>query len=239
MKQRIWTCMICFMCIVSSFNIVFAERNSYGENMIIEQELKSEQPISMKDINSDKVETIYLSDETVFVPEKISDITYTFGKYPIYTRIQTTKSASNGVAVCSSKTGKYSSIASFALSFFKNVPAMRISQIFSVVSLAVDSNQYSQAKTMKSYIDYRKNGQARWADESYSTYVCSGRREYYKHVLAAKKNANETWSTKTKDYTDKPAAVDQGNYYKNSDSWFKEQARQRIQTGSILMDLPW
>lgn len=117
---------------------------------------------------------------------------------------------------------------------------MRISQIFSVVSLAVSNNQYSQAQTFRSYVDYRKEGQAKWSnDKAYSTWVMSGRREYYKHVLAAKRTKTGKWTTKTRDYLSAPARVDKGTYYLKSDTWFKEQARQRILTTNLLDDLPW
>ena len=36
-----------------------------------------------------------------------------------------------------------------------------------------------------------------------------------------------------------PAYTAIGSYYNKSDSWFKEEARKRIQNGLILTDLPW
>lgn len=38
-----------------------------------------------------------------------------------------------------------------------------------------------QAKTFKSYVDYPKEGQAKWLDEAeYTPWVFSGKRNYYK-----------------------------------------------------------
>lgn len=202
--------------------------------------------ITMSDIYSKETEIISVSDVSAFMPEKENGIEPQMvpkkvsGKYPIYTIVVTEKSSSAGLKLCSSKVGTYASIASFALSFISGVPAMRVSQILGAVSLAVGGDTYTQAKTFISYIEYRKKGEARWSNfKSYNTYVMSGKRNYYKHVLGGKRKSNLQWTTKTRDYLDKPAKVVKGTFYDKPNSWYKEQARQRLLTGSMLIDLPW
>lgn len=201
----------------------------------------SDKQVTMDDINTSGEKTIAISEESVYYSKNsILNKVRSKGKYPIYARVITTQSSSNGIKQCSSKTGTYSSIASFALSFIPGIKAMTVSQIFGAVSLAVGNEQYSQAKTFKSYIDYRKEGQAKWSnDKAYSTYIYSGKRNYYKHVLAGKKNKDNKWTTKMKDYITSPSKTIKGNYYGQSDKWFKKQATQRIQNGLILDDVPW
>lgn len=41
------------------------------------------------------------------------------------------------------------------------------------------------------------------------------------------------------DDSDSVTKVDKGNFYDNSDSWFKEQAHQRLLSGYVLDDMPW
>lgn len=196
--------------------------------------------VTLEDIYAEGEKILYTSEVSEYYQINSETSIRSTGQYPIYTRVQTSQSSSNGLKQCSSKTGTYSSIASYALSFVKGIPAMRISQIFGAVSLAVGSDQYSQAKTFYSYVSYRKEGQAKWSsDNGYSTKVMSGKRNYYKHVMAGKKLSNGKWTTKTKDYLSSPAKTITGTYYTKSNSWFKEQAKQRLLTGSILDDIPW
>lgn len=197
-------------------------------------------PITMEDINSDETKVIYTSEESVFYPDPSEAMPLTYGTYPIYTRVIIRQSSSNGIIECDSAIGTYASIAAIALSFFGGVPAMTVSTILSVVGLVAGTNTYTQAKTFKSYVSYQKQGEARWADESYYTpWVFSGKRDYYKHVLGATRNSSGLWTTKSKDYLDSPQKTDIGFKYNNSDSWFREEARQRCLTQMILDDLPW
>lgn len=201
----------------------------------------SKESVTMEDINMNGEKTISISEESVYYPkDRSSNNIKSKGKYPIYSRVITTQSSSNGIKQCASKTGVYSSIASFALSFVPGIKAMTVSQIFGAVSLAVSNEQYTQAKTFKSYVDYRKEGQAKWSnDKTYSTYVYSGKRNYYKHVLAAIRKSGNKWTTKSRDYINSPSKIVKGNYYDKNEKWFKNQATQRIQNGIILDDVPW
>ena len=105
--------------------------------------------------------TISISEESVYYPkDRSSNNIKSKGKYPIYSRVITTQSSSNGIKQCASKTGVYSSIASFALSFVPGIKAMTVSQIFGAVSLAVSNEQYTQAKTFKVTANARINDEA-------------------------------------------------------------------------------
>lgn len=192
----------------------------------------------MNDILSSEEKTIYTSEETLFYLE--DGIAPYSGQYPISTRVRTIQSSSNGIKEKDSAIGNFSSIASIALSFVSFPGSMTVSTIFSVVGMAASASTYSQAKTYVSYVQYQKQAEAKWADDSsYSPWVFSGKRNYYKHVLAGTRNSSGKWTTKTHDYLDTPAYTAIGSYYNKSDTWFKEEARQRIQNGLILTDLPW
>lgn len=196
--------------------------------------------VTMEDICDNTKKVIYVSDETLFYPIKEEQINRLAGQYPIYTRVSVDQSSSNGLIERASKFGTYISIASFALGFIKGVPGMTVSTILSIVGLAVSSSTYVQAKTYTSYVQFLKKGEARWSDSpSYYTYVYSGKRNHYKHVLGGNKNSLGQWTTYTEDFLDSPCKVDKGNFYDNSNSWFKEQAHQGLLTGYILDDMPW
>lgn len=196
--------------------------------------------ITMEEIYDEEEREIYISDETLFYNNSSKSAQRSYGTYPISTRVRVVQSSSNGMIECDNAIGTFSSIASIALSFIPGVSAMTVSTIFSVVGIVAGQNQYSQAITYKSYIDYQKQGEAKWADEStYTPYVYSGKRNYYKHVMATKMNSNGTWTGKVYNYTSTPARTDTSTYYNNSDSWFKNQAYDRCVSGLILYDLPW
>jgi hypothetical protein len=192
--------------------------------------------VTLADINRIDSTVVYTSDESISfgVKGKLRAV------YPIYTRVQVVQSSSGGLIERSNKLGTFSSISSFALSFIPGIVSMTVSQILSAVSIAVTSSTYVQSKTFTSYVQYQKNGQARWADQSaYSNWVISGKRNHFKHVLGGKLLSNGQWSTSTRDYLDTPAITDNGLYYDDANSWFTTQASQRIQTGQMLVDLPW
>lgn len=194
--------------------------------------------ITMNDILTPEKKTIYISDETLFYPG--NNIVPNSGQYPISTRVRVVQSSSNGLIEEDSAIGTYASIGGIALSFVKFTGSIVVSTIFSVVGLVASPNTYCQAKTFTSYVQYQKQGEAKWADDSaYSAWVLSGKRDYYKHILGGTRNSNGQWTTKSYDYLDSPAHTDIGLYYNNSDSWFKDQANQRIQNGLMLFDLPW
>lgn len=201
----------------------------------------SNKPITMEDINSSETKTIYTSEETVYWPDSKQLSTKASGEYPIYTRVKTTQSSSNGTIQQSSKTGLFASIASTVLSFkLTGVAGMTVSAILSAVGVAASEEQYVQTRTFISYIDYEKHGQARWSNEStYSTWVVSGKRNYFKHVQGGTQNSSGNWELYVKNYTSSPAKTLTGVYYNNADSWFKDQSYQRIQTGQILFDTPY
>ena len=173
-----------------------------------------------------------------FVPQS-GLLPFAAGDFPITTRVTVSQSSSNGTALCDSTEGLFANIANTLLSFTQGIPAMRVSQILSVLSLVPNETDYAQARTYRSYINYIKNGQAKWANGSYNTYIQSGKRNYYKHIYGAKKLSSGNWATNAKDYNDTPAYVITGNYYNNSDSWFHSQANLLIQTENFVRDLPW
>lgn len=194
--------------------------------------------ITMNDILSGEEKIIYTSEETLYYPE--DGISAYSGQYPISTRVRTIQSSSSGIKERDSAIGTFSSIASIALSFVNFPGSMTVATIFSVVGLTASASTYSQAKTFTSYVQYQKQAEAKWADDSsYSPWVFSGKRNYYKHVLAGTQNSSGQWTTKSHDYLSDPAYTAIGSYYNKSDSWFKEEARKRIQNGLILTDLPW
>lgn len=194
--------------------------------------------ITIDDIYNPEPVTIYISDESIYFPN--GPISKAYGTYPIYTRVRVVQRSSNGLIERDSKLGTYASIASIALSFAGYAPAMTVGTILSVVGLFAGSSTYVQGKTYTSYVEYVKNGEAKWSDDpAYSTWVASGKRDHYKHVLGGKQNDNGQWTTSTKDYLSSPVSVDIGSFFNNSDSWFKTQAEQRIQSGLFLDDLPW
>ena len=193
----------------------------------------------MEDILSQEEKILYESEETIFYPNSDS-ANMKSGVYPIYTKFRTTQSSSGGLSQCDSATGVLSGVGAIVLSFWGGVPGMAVSTILSIVGIAASSNQNVQAVTYKSHIEYQKQGMARWSDEpAYTAWVISGKRNYYKHIMGAKLNSNGQWTTNTKDYLDSPASVAQGQFYNNSESWFKDQAYQRCQTGSLLLDYGW
>jgi len=223
-----------FFAVFLIFSIIFASSsNVYADNNTHNSE-KSK--ITMEDINSSEVKIIYTSQETVLFGNKSG----LRAVYPIYTRVQVVQSSSNGITERGNRIGIFSSISSFALSFISGITAMTVSQILSAVSLVVSNTSYVQSRTFTSFVQYQKSGQARWADQTaYTSWVVSGVRNYYKHILGAKQLSNGQWATHTRDYLESPARIDKGMFYDNTDNWFKTQASQRIQTGQFLFDLPW
>ena len=195
--------------------------------------------MSIEDIYSSEEKTIYVSEEIVHSTKDGMQL-YTYGKEPLTTRVRTVQSSSNGLIESGSAVGNYADIASYILSFIPGIPSMTVSAIFSTVNLIASADQYSQAKTYYSYVQYIRQGEAQWADESgYTPWVFSGKRDYYKHVLAAIQRTDGRWTTETKDYLASPARTDKGVYYDYDNSWFHEQARQRAWSRSALYDLPW
>lgn len=183
---------------------------------------------------------IYISDEVIkyaFKPNKGG--VSVLAEYPIYTRLLVYSKAGPGFTSHAKKFGTYYTIATTLLGFSKYASSMSVQSIFAAVGLLVGSDTYVQAETKTSYTDFRKEAEARWADETtYSAWVASGKRNFYKHVIAGYVQTNNVWLLETKNY---PTAVysDTGNYYNNSTDWFLTQASQRIQNGLFLDDLPW
>lgn len=115
-----------------------------------------------------------------------------------------------------------------------------VATILSVAGIAAGNSTYVQAKTFTSYVQFIKKGEARCSDvSSYTAFVFSGKRNHYKHVLGGKKNRSGKWVMNIHNYLDAPAYVQSGRYYNQSDSWFKEQAKQRLLSGGRLDDMPW
>lgn len=230
MKKRIFAILLC-MTLLFSTTIAHATNNeSYKENP----------SITMDEINSSATELVYMSDETLFWPDPANLLNRSFGTYPISTRVTIQSSSSNGILEQDSQVGNYASIASLGLSFSGIAPLMTVSTILSVVGLVASQNTYVEAKTFISYQQFRKQAEARWADESvYTACAVSGLRNYYKHVLGATENAQGKWTTKSRDYLDTPCKVIKGSFYNNTDTWFKQQASERLQSGSMLLDIPW
>lgn len=196
--------------------------------------------ITMDDIYSEETVVIYVSDETAFYPDPSTATPMTYGTYPIYTRVITTKSSSSGIILRDSVLGTYASIAGTALSFISGILPMTVSAIISATQLYVSSSDYVQVETYTSYIRYVRRGEARWADEStYTPWIYSGKEETYKHVLSAKKLSTGLWSTETKDYTDEPALIKVGMNYGQPDSWFKQQAYERCIIMDLYDEMPW
>lgn len=226
-KSKKRSMMIVLCCIL----IFVFSSNVFSESFI-------EPHITMEDILSSEIKTVYISKEMTFVPQgEIAP--FAAGNFPITTRVTISQSSSNGTKLCDDAEGVFANIGNTVLSFIPGIPAMRVSQILSVLSLLPNETDYTQARTYKSYINYVKNGQAKWANGSYNTYIQSGKRNYYKHIYGAKKLSSGHWSTNAKDYNDAPAYVITGNYYNNSDSWFHSQANTLIQTENFVRDLPW
>lgn len=155
-----------FMCVI----VIFAALPIHATN----PSKIYDEKVTMDDINNSKLVTIYISDETLFFLDnllsngKINPMRY--GSYPIYTRVRVVQSSSNGLIERDSKLGTYSSISSIVLSFSGYAPAMTVSTILSVVDLVVGNSTYVQGKTYISYVQYVKNGEARWSNDSaYST----------------------------------------------------------------------
>lgn len=217
--------------------------------MVVNASDVGDESITMEEIHVSGEEIVEISDEELFFPDSTQitpestpeSTAETKGKYPIYTRVVKKKSSSNGIIEKSSKKGLLSSIASTVLSFkLKGVVGMAVSTILSVTQIVASENQYVQAKTYVSYVTYEKNGQARWStDKNFSTWVISAKRNYYKHVLGGKQLSSGKWTTNTKDYLSKPVKSLTGNYYGKSDTWFKNTAKERIQSGSLLVDEPY
>ena len=231
-KYKIILLLIFFLVVSTTFSSpVFAVGNEIPDNL---------DSVTLEDINDNAKKIIYESDETLFYPIEGKQVNRLAGQYPIYTRVRVEQSSSNGTTERANKLGTYSSIASTLLGFIKGVPAMAVSNILSVVGLAASSSTYVQARTYTSYVQFLKKGEARWSNSSsYSPYVYSGKRNHYKHVLGGRRSSTGQWTTKSYDYLSTPVKIDKGNFYDNSNNWFKEQAQQRLVTGNTLDDMPW
>lgn len=203
---------------------------------------KTKDSVKIEYIFDEEIKEIYVSEITEMSIDKHArlNLNAPLMEYPIYTRVVVTQSSSKGLIERDSKTGFYASIASISLSFSKYALAMKVSTILSVVGLIASANTYTTAKTFTSYVEYRKSGQAKWSDDpAFSTWVLSGQRNHYRHVLGATQNISGTWTTHTTDFLSEPSYVEQGNFFYYSDSWFKQQAYERLTNYSFLDDLPW
>lgn len=197
--------------------------------------------ISMEDILSTEETIVYQSDIALFYPESGSPQSRTHGTYPIKTRMTETKTGSGGVVEMDSIAGAFSDVGGLFLTFWSGVPSMAVSVALSVGGMVVDANDYVEAKTFQSYIRYEKRGEACWADENvFYPYVYSGKVDYYKHVMTTVEDeVTHQTTTSMTDYLETPASTETGVYYNNSTSWFQQKAKEGLQTGIQIVDLPW
>ncbi|MGI5971727.1 MAG: hypothetical protein ACOX7P_08400 [Oscillospiraceae bacterium] len=235
MKKMI-SLFLCSILVFSLITNVFAADAPSASEGISAADITPES-VTKEDLYLTDPITLYTSPEVAYTPKNPTKA----GVYPIYSRYRLEQSgSSNGLIERDNQIGNYISIASIALSFSGYAPAMTVATIFSIVGLAVSQNTYSNAKTYTSYVQYTKYGESRWSDETnYTAMVLSGRRNHYKHVLAATKNSSGQWTSDTEDFLDTPCTVESGNYYNNSGSWFIQESATRFVAGEVLYDLPW
>lgn len=194
--------------------------------------------ITMEFIESDKAIVVYTSDETIHYPPYGASAR-THGNYPLYTKYQEVVIPSGGMMEVDSQVGNLLSVGSLLLSFAGHAEAMAVSAILSALGLVFSQNTYVQAKTYISYINYQKQGLARWVDETnFTEWVYSERQEFYKHVMGGFLDDMGHWNTYTEDYLKEPCNVREGYYYNNSIDWFKNKAYECAVAETIFLDIP-
>ena len=115
------------------------------------------------------------------------------------TRIRVWETASAGLVRRESRSGQFSSIASFVLGFVPGMRGMAVSQIFGLVSLVPQPAQQVQAATYTSRRITNRDGEGQTsiAPNNWLLGLRAGRGETFRHMMGATLNpSNNLWTSR-------------------------------------------